>query len=284
MRGKEDEKQKNRVRTIQTALWAGLILVQMTVVSSLTVQAAEPVPVEKTVTYHQVEGAASVPESLEVMVWRDGKSYPVDCRAEERTVAKEYWTDDFIFPVTFHSYDSRYFQIGEKLVPYNAKQPGLEGCGPELLALMGLSPEEYEVASVVWSGAAYRDEAGMLCRDARGIGKRLVRDYEVRYVGSLMLPEEVGGPEDTEAWPEEAFSEAGEEQETATVETVQDTETAGISVAILEEQEERTEKSLTLWQVITRTMLVVVGIGALLFFGGLLGLLVRRIKSRRERS
>lgn len=280
MRGKEEEKQKKRVRTIQTAMWAGLILVQMTVVNSLTVQAAESVPVEKIVTYRQVEGAASVPESLEVMVWRDGAAYPVDCKAAEKTVTKEYWTDDFIFPVTFHSYDSQYFQIGEKLVPYNAERPGLENCGPELLALMGLSPEEYEVASVVWGGAAYRNEAGVLCRDARGAGKRLVRDYEVRYVGSLALPEETGGSEDMEIWPEEAVLEEEEKQETATAETIQGAAAAEISVGILEEPEEVLEKSLTLWQIITRTMLVIVGIGALLFFGGLLALLIRRIKSR----
>ena len=292
----QEERRKNQVRTLQTALWAGLILVQMMVVNSLTVQAgqahllgqaAQPFetektaalrPVEKTVTYRRVEGAASLPEQMTVTVKAGGSSYEVVCEAAEQQVLKEYWLEDFRFPITFHSYDSQYFQIGEQLIPYNAEQPGLEHCDLQLLSLLGLSPAEYQVDSVVWDGEAYRDK-GVLCRNAIGAGRRLVRDYEVRYVGSIPLPEQEESEENAGAQQETGAATEETETESAALPTVRETEAPEAAVAVLEEQDEaNSEKFLTLWQIITRTMLAIVGIGAILFLGGLLVLLIRKIR------
>ncbi len=270
-----EEKCRNQARTLQTALWVGLILVQMAVVNRLTVQASQPV--EKTVTYRQVEGASVLPEYMTVTVKAGGTFCDVVCEAAERQVLKEYWLEDFVFPVTFHGCDSQYFQVGETLIPYNAEQPGLEEWGLHLLDMMGLSPEEYQVASVVWKGEPYRDADGVLCRDARGAGRRLVRDYEVRYVGSFTLPVEIEPVRDMGVQWETAAVTEETEPETEAVQMVQPAGFPEVSVGILEKQEnEDSEKPLTLWQIITRTMLAAVGIGVILFWGGLLALFIRK--------
>lgn len=279
----KEERLKKRAQTLQTALWAGLILIQMAVVDSLTVQAAQTEPsesertlVERTVTYRQVEGAASLPETLQVTVSGRGEHREVVCKEVKREVLKEYWLDDFTFPVTFHSWDAQYFQVRDRLIPAQEDRPGLEACELQLLDIMGLSPEEYKISSVVWDGEAYLDETGVLCRDARGTGKRLVRDYEVQYAGSVAhFPApalERRKEEPTEPlWTEECL---GQEK---------DASSEAVFVSPFAGQEEDTSRTpLTLWQIITRTMLIAVGIGALLFLGGLLVLFIRKIKRNRK--
>ena len=56
---------KERARGIQTALWAALVLVQMTVVGALQVRAET---VRREVTYEAVEGEAKLPDEITVSV------------------------------------------------------------------------------------------------------------------------------------------------------------------------------------------------------------------------
>ncbi len=56
---------KEKARGIQTALWAALVLVQMTVVGALQVRAET---VRREVTYEAVEGEAELPEEMTVSV------------------------------------------------------------------------------------------------------------------------------------------------------------------------------------------------------------------------
>ena len=56
---------KEIARGIQTALWAALVLVQMTVVGALQVRAET---VRREVTYEAVEGEAKLPDEITVSV------------------------------------------------------------------------------------------------------------------------------------------------------------------------------------------------------------------------
>ena len=56
---------KEIARGIQTALWAALVLVQMTVVGALQVRAET---VRREVTYEAVEGEAELPDEITVSV------------------------------------------------------------------------------------------------------------------------------------------------------------------------------------------------------------------------
>ena len=161
--------------------------------------------------------------------------------------------------------------IGERLIPRHEEQPNLSGCEEELLNLIGVAPEEYQIEAIEWAGDAHPDADGNLCREALAKGRRLLRDYQVRYVGALQLP----GPGDGAAQePEKSLEEAAEESKEI---TGAETTPPGVVVTRPEAEQTNVAEALDFWQKLTRTLLVTIGIGALLFFGGLLFLLVLRL-------
>ena len=277
---KENENRKQWVKNVQMGLWVILILLQMAVVNCLelraeTSESAAPGGrdaftvrhVKKDVVYEQVEGGASLPETLDVRIEEGGATVTAVCAMEEKVILRERWEDHFSFPVTFHSYDAAFYRLGDILIPFDEERPRLEGCEEQLLELVGLMPEDYRITSVQWAGEAYQGEEGELCRDALAAGNKLVRDYRVRYAGTAQIPAKRNVSLQTEA------------DETVTEQAIGADETAdasGTAVSIQMEASEETqpqadtEGTLTLWQKITRTLLVVIGIGAILFFGGLL--------------
>lgn len=301
---KRDEKQNQWVKNVQMGLWVALILVQMVVVSSLTVRAevaaatepvveaesvveaevvaeAEPTAatesarlrqVEKEVVYEQVEDAAGLPDTIDLSVREAGETVTVSCQAKTRKILRERWKDDFSFPITVHAYDADYYLVGDRLIPQKEGHPELEGCKELLLELIGVSPEAYRITEILWQGAPYEDENGSLCRDALARGDRLVRDYQILYAGTARLPGEGVRRAPEPARPEERPSDAAEATGAAgELPVTQQPE----AVEVL--PEEASEQPLSLWQNITRTLLVAIGIGVLLFFGGLLVLAFLRL-------
>lgn len=232
--------------------------------------------VEEEIVYNQAEGVTEIPETIEVQAEDRERRQTVNtvCRMEAQEVIQEAWEDGFVFTVTFHTYEAGYYQLGDRLIPYNDEVPELEGCGDLLLELAGLSPEDYRVTYVRWSGEAYRDEDGSLCRDAAAFGQRRLRDYRVRYRGTAVFPARKGWQ--TAAvyrLPEYAATEA--EAETGDMEA-----SASAGIPETEAQTglaEPERQPLTLWERITRTFMVAVAVGAVLFLGGLLILAILRV-------
>lgn len=268
-----------QVRRLQMVLWVGLILAQMAVVNCMETQAASQQEfreraVEKEIVYKNLEGTASIPETLDVEVTDADQTVTVQCARQECRILEERWKDDFEFPLTFHSYDADYYVCGERLIPHSDEQPNLAGCEADLLELIGVSQEEYRIDRVSWRGEAYEGEDGTLCRDAVARGSRLVRDYEARYAGVARFPVK----------EQPLIPEIVSEEETVEAETTEETETVRETMAetaasvIIEETSEAIEpEPLTLWQRITNTLLVIIGLGVVLFFGGLLLLLILRL-------
>lgn len=58
-----------------------------------------------------------------------------------------------------------------------------------LLKELGKKEEDYRIESIDWAGEAYRDENGVLCRDARASGSRRVWDCRAVYAGETALPD-----------------------------------------------------------------------------------------------
>lgn len=266
----KEEKRKQWVKTAQMGLWVALILIQMTAVHCLEVKAEDTGEyryrqIEKDVVYEHVEANASVPETLDIQIREDGQIFTAACSAKETAVLREWWEDGFSIPITFHLYDADYYRLGDRLVPHNGESPELYGYEDYLLELIGAPPEEYQITALQWAGEPYLSEEGELCREALGTGRKLLRDYRVRYAGMVQIPVQSDIQEQTEAEPEE--SEALEMTEGSKA-----GETAGPQVKILEDDhgDAETETPLTLWQRITRSLLIAIGIGALFFFGGLL--------------
>ena len=272
---KKGKKRKQMVRTAQTGLWVTLILVQMAVVNCLTVKAeaagggdheGDTVrQIQKDVVYERVEGCTILPDSLDIQVQEEGDTVTVACSLQEITVLREEWDDSFSFPITVHTYDAEYYQLGDELIPYNEERPQLEGCEEQLLEMIGVPPEEYRIDRLEWSGEPYRAEDGSLCRDALGSGSKRLRDYRVRYAGTAWFPVRKTAQEETGTGHEET------ENVTAATETLGE---VGPHVQIQEESSAASgadkEEPFGFWQKITRTLLIIIGIGALLFLGGLL--------------
>ena len=265
---------KEKVKVIQTALWAGLILVQMSVLGALEVRAET---VRREVTYEAVEGEAALPEEIMVTVLAGNDEELVRCRAVERTETDAYWRDDFSFPVTFYEYGAGEYQLGEITVTdvkleNQGKLPELvQQYGAELIQSMGLSEEEYEVDEMVWTDTPYENEEGIVCRDAIAYGSRLLRDYRVAYEG-VVPPErwkelKRGGAEE-EAEEDVLPEETGEVEAGPAAETLKEA-----VVPALESEEQPGQQKSKLQEFLekmTRVLLIAVGIGAIFFFGGLL--------------
>lgn len=140
--------------------------------------------VEKRVVFGGMEGKAELPDEL-LIEYNGGKDYyPM----KSVMVLEERWEENLEIPVLFYVYDADYYEFGEHLIPRVEGTPGLEGREEELLAVLGLSPEDYVIQSVVWNGEPYLDEEGIQCRAALAIGKKRVRDYEAVYGGEAVIP------------------------------------------------------------------------------------------------
>ncbi len=272
---------KEKAKKIQTVLWAALILLQMAMVNCLEIHAET---VRKEVSYQAVEEEGELPQEITVSVLAKEDEEDVACQAVEWVEEASYWQDDFSFPMTFYEYGADTYQLGDRVLKADELPVLAAQYGEEILTFMGLSPEEYEVTDLVWNGDAYQNEEGVICRDARGVGRRLLRDYRVVYEGSV----------DPERWKElrrdstwkaetETASPVEEEpapEETKTEEIQKQTETA---VTIQKESETETQperirsKVQEFFEKVTQIFLVAVGVGALFFFGGLFVLACMRI-------
>lgn len=257
---------KEQANVIQTALWAALVLVQMTVVGALEVRAET---VRREVNYEAIEGEADFPEEITVSVLAGNDEELVTCQAVECVEEAVYWQDDFSFPLTFYEYGAEGYQLGERVLKTEELPVLAEVYEEELLRNMGLSMEEYQIRKLEWAGEPYENEDGILCRDAVGYGSRLLRNYRVAYEGDV-APErwkelKRGGQEEVEEEqiPEETWPEETEEAE-------QKTETAAERVTeIFHEPEQKKTKWQEFLEKVTKILLVAVGLGAMLFFGGL---------------
>lgn len=280
--------QKETIRTVQTALWVCLILVQMAVVNCLETRAEE---IRRDVLYEAVEGEAEFPQEIEVTVLAGIEEELVMCEAERVEEAASYWSDDFTFPLTIYDYGADEYRLGDaEIAGTDALKQLAEDYGAELLESMELLPEEYEVISLRWVGEPYENGEGIICRDAEGQGRRLLRDYRVTYRGFVE-------PERWEELRKRGYGDNNEEPESEMILETREEEPESTSAAAepeIEEtdspQEEPEKRQKTKLQEflekITQILLVAVGIGALFFFGGLLVLLLirtgRRIGEKRR--
>ncbi|MGL5437498.1 MAG: hypothetical protein ACRDBO_19290 [Lachnospiraceae bacterium] len=215
--------------------------------------------IDKIIRYPGVEGAARIPQTIEVQIGEGSRTETVVCAIESQEVVQEYWEDGFSFPITFHMYHSGSYRLQDQMVPYNDEKPELDGCEILLLQLIGLSETEYRITDIQWSGEVYQNEAGEICRDAAAAGEKIVRDIQAVYRGQTMMA-------DFHGWQVKAVYRAVQDigsQPSAAA-------SAQVSIQNTAEVYDEAITPITLWQKIMNTLLITITIGALLFFVGLL--------------
>ncbi len=212
-----------------------------------------------------VESGAGVPEKI--LVECDGvKEYvPV----KDIRVLREYWTEDFEFPVLFYVYDAEYYELGDYRIPREESGPGLGGYEDGLLAALGLDGDDYVIETVDWDGDAYVNEEGIQCRDAVARGRKRVRDVEVVYTvetGTAKEPDAEVPDRDVEET--QVMAEAPDQvKRVADI----DYETSG--------------GSRDLWTILRKVTVVTVALGlVLLLLFGLLLLCMKAVRWWRERK
>lgn len=143
---------------------------------------------ESCVVYEAIGMNAEIPETGEISV--EGEDGLFSVPLVRRQYMNERWEDDFEFTLTFHSCQADVYELGELeiLSDPDSEEPALQGCEEELLKMLGLSGEYYRITGYEWAGEAYRDEGGMMCRDASAAGERMVRDCQAVYGGEVVLP------------------------------------------------------------------------------------------------
>jgi len=162
------------------------------------------------VIYREVSRDMEAPQTAQMEVWDEesGKTFEAALPFQSASFEEERWSGDFAFTVTFHTYGADYYRLGELTIPHDPKGPSLWTYRAELLEALGKREEDYRIESIGWDGEAYRDENGILCRDARASGSRRVWDCRAVYAGETALPDytryrllteyERAGPEDGE--------------------------------------------------------------------------------------
>lgn len=206
--------------------------------------------VEREVSYEQVEGMTPIPEITRFTVTEDGREGTVRAQAEEVRVLRETWSRDFAFPVTFHSCDAEYCQLGDQMIPYQEERPALDGYEYLLLDIIGAPQEVYRILDVRWDGDIYVDASGIPCRDAIASGEKLVRDYQVLYRGMAEFPA-------CERWQTVTVYELPREEETDELQEMKEE-----AAVILDDADfdSNAGTDLPLWKKIIRTVSIIMSL------------------------
>ena len=143
------------------------------------------------VVYPKVTRNAEIPETavMEVLDEESGVRLEASLPLIDMSYGKERWEGDLEVTVTFHSYGSDVYTLGETKVSHVSAQPPLKECEKELLSAMGMTEEDCRLEEFFWAGEPYQDENGILCRDARVSGSRKVWDCRAVYEGEVKLPD-----------------------------------------------------------------------------------------------
>lgn len=154
------------------------------------------------VVYRAVEGAQSLPGTIPVREARpDGAedsgaqdsgsqdNAPQEVSgtlyATETQILGETWSDDFQVPMVFHSYGAQIYELGDILISAEGGFPPPEEYQDELLGILNLPRDGYEITRLSWNGEPYAGPGGELCREAMASGRKRLVDYQVTYEGRV---------------------------------------------------------------------------------------------------
>lgn len=142
---------------------------------------------EAEMAFTAVEGGYGAPRSqmAEFIDENTGSRFSAELALLSADTVSEYWTDDFRFPVHVADYDADVFDLAGRDVP---KGDDLADHSAELLEMLSLDPDWYEIVSVDWAGDPYMDDDGVKCRDAVAAGRKRVRDISAKYGGDVDFP------------------------------------------------------------------------------------------------
>lgn len=186
--------------------------------------------------YDSLEKAQSAPGTKMVTATdrRTGEDIRVRCSYDGITKRAGTWEDTYI-DITFVSYDADTFLWNQVTVPKNKKNP-LKGYEKELMESVGGNEKNYQIQNVHWSGKAYKNAKGVLCRNARAEVRKRTNHYRVNYSGKRTV-EDVKGTVYTSVYTGLKETDSGKRNYTiravATYEKQKEIPVMGITFGIL---------------------------------------------------
>ncbi len=225
----------------------------------------------ETVLYEEVEQAMEIPQTVDT---EDGAVLSISDVAYDNW----RWLSGFQFLVTVEGYDAGSFQLGDKLVPVKEEEP-FEGCEKELLEIIGVDPEYYQIESAWWTSDPWVGEGGLTYRQAIASGQKYVADVTAVYTGRTLVQSEK-----TEAYQAVYVIPVStpSEPERTELHNMQDTGGNQPETLIIEEGPRDTSGGLLKWfRNLSRRTKVVLGLG-ILFLPLASFLLYRRILKHRK--
>lgn len=155
----------NRTVEVESTTQSGYVISQPTAASSKTVNYADE-PSGQTVT-------AVLPLT------------------DFRVTVPYHWEPDVTVPMRVEVYDSTFYMLNGRYVPYNDEKPALAGYEADILNVLDLPEASYRITDFVWTGDVYT-ENGVQYRNAAASGERYVAEYTAYYNDTVALPDANG--------------------------------------------------------------------------------------------
>lgn len=140
-------------------------------------------------SYAVTEGNVPATKTVTAANDKTGQMENVTCDLAEIEKQPGEWQDTYI-DIVYETYDADTFIWGNSVVGKNEAKPEINEA--ELLASVGGNTDTYKIEDVYWTGNAYENGAGVLCRNAKADVKKLVTYYRAKYRGEIRHPEEEG--------------------------------------------------------------------------------------------
>lgn len=137
------------------------------------------------IRFQDVEYIDQIPEKRPVTILDEftGQQYRRSMPLSGYQTEREYWNDDFLFPIKIYSFDADYYMLGSLQIE---KHADLGQYGDVFLQILNLDPEFYKVDSVMLSGEPYELD-GEMVQEAIAYGSKKVLDVAAVYEGSITL-------------------------------------------------------------------------------------------------
>lgn len=224
------------------------------------------------IQYTAVEYIDEIPATGEVIVFDQltGNRYTKVMPRSNYQIDREYWLDDFSFPVTIYSCDADTYMLGSLEIP---KDADLTQYDQGFLNLLGLDADYYQIHSISLTGEPYELNEELV-RDAMAYGSRKVVDVTATYNGTVTL----------DAVPAKhyncTYTSLPPEEEVKMVYSIKATATYG---AEPDQPEELPEQSVSFWKQIIHMILnpITITVLLILFFIIMYLLLIKR-KNKKE--
>lgn len=145
---------------------------------------------EVPITFTAIESGVQIPDQrvTEIDDLDTRQTVQATLQLKDKTVIREYWRDDFVFPITITGYDADVFILNGIEIP---RDSDLTAYADAFLRYLKLDGDSYRVSSIDWDGEPYEKD-GVLMRNAVGRGSKFVKDIEATYYGEVKLPAIVG--------------------------------------------------------------------------------------------